>query len=176
MPVSQKDLQKSLPQDSDVVAVITTNHGKIILRFFPEEAPKTVENFTKLAKKKYYDGIKFHRVIENFMIQGGDPSGNGTGGESIWGAAFNDEFSPYASNARGSISMANAGPNSNGSQFFINQQNNTFLDGKHSVFGEVIVGMKVVDAITQVQKNRMDAPLEPVVMEKVTISTWGEEK
>ena len=176
MPTQEHDLQKDLPKDDEQVAVIHTNYGDIVLRFFPEEAPKSVENFVELAKKGYYNGIKFHRVIENFMIQGGDPSGNGTGGESIWGAAFKDEFSPYVANKRGSISMANAGPNTNGSQFFINQADNGFLDGKHSVFGEVVKGMKEIDKIAQVKKNANDAPVEPVVMETVEITTWGEVK
>ena len=102
-------------------ATIKTNHGEIVIQLFPEQAPKTVENFVGLAKKGYYDGVIFHRVINDFMIQGGDPTGTGMGGESIWGAPFEDEFSNELFNIRGALSMANAGPATNGSQFFIVQ-------------------------------------------------------
>lgn len=109
------------PNKGEEIAIMTTSKGIIKLRFFPDEAPKTVENFKGLAKKGYYDNLTFHRVIQDFMIQGGDPKGNGTGGESIWGKPFEDEFSDKIFNVTGSISMANSGPNTNGSQFFINQ-------------------------------------------------------
>ena len=105
-------------------ATIKTNHGEIVIQLFPEQAPKTVENFVGLAKKGYYDGVIFHRVINDFMIQGGDPTGTGMGGESIWGAPFEDEFSNELFNIRGALSMANAGPATNGSQFFIVQNQN----------------------------------------------------
>lgn len=113
--------QLDKPNKDEEIAIMTTSKGIIKLRFFPDEAPKTVENFKGLAKKGYYDNLTFHRIIKDFMIQGGDPKGNGTGGESIWGKPFEDEFSDKLFNVTGSISMANSGPNTNGSQFFINQ-------------------------------------------------------
>ena len=111
------------PTENEEIAVINTNKGSFKVRFFPEETPKAVENFKSLAKKGYYNGIIFHRVIKDFMIQGGDPTGTGTGGESIWGKDFEDEFSPNLFNITGALSMANRGPNTNSSQFFINNQN-----------------------------------------------------
>ncbi len=114
--------QLDSPAENEEIAVINTTKGSFKVRFFPEEAPKTVENFKALAKKGYYNGTVFHRVIKNFMIQGGDPTGTGTGGESIWGKDFEDEFSENLFNITGAISMANRGPNTNSSQFFINNQ------------------------------------------------------
>lgn len=113
--------QLEKPKKGDEIAVMTTSQGVIKIRFFPEEAPKAVENFKKLSQNGYYNGVTFHRVIKDFMIQGGDPEGTGQGGQSIWGKEFADEFSDHLFNIRGSLSMANAGPNTNGSQFFINQ-------------------------------------------------------
>lgn len=113
--------QLELPEEGEEIAVMTTSMGEIRIRLFPEAAPKTVYNFKKLAQQGYYDGLTFHRVIENFMIQGGDPEGNSTGGKSIWGEDFEDEFSKNLLNLRGSLAMANSGSNTNGSQFFINQ-------------------------------------------------------
>ena len=113
--------QLSMPSKGDMVAIMTTNRGVIKIKLFPNEAPKTVENFTSHAKNGYYEGIIFHRVINDFMIQGGDPTGTGRGGESIWGAPFADEFDINLHNLNGALSMANAGPNTNGSQFFIVQ-------------------------------------------------------
>ncbi|MCI9414629.1 MAG: peptidylprolyl isomerase [Clostridiales bacterium] len=113
--------QLNTPAAGEIVAVMHTTMGDISLRLFPQQAPKTVENFTTHAKNGYYDGLKFHRVIKDFMIQGGDPNGTGTGGESIWGGSFEDEFDPALHNYKGALSMANAGPNTNGSQFFIVQ-------------------------------------------------------
>ena len=113
--------QQEMPQEGDTVAIMHTSKGDICIRLFPEAAPKAVENFITHAKNGYYDGLIFHRVIEDFMIQGGDPEGNGTGGESIWGEAFEDEFDKKLLNIRGSLAMANSGPATNGSQFFINQ-------------------------------------------------------
>ena len=113
--------QLSMPSKGDMVAIMTTNRGVIKIKLFPNEAPKTVENFTTHAKNGYYEGIIFHRVINDFMIQGGDPTGTGRGGESIWGAPFADEFDINLHNLNGALSMANAGPNTNGSQFFIVQ-------------------------------------------------------
>lgn len=114
-------IQLSTPQKEDTLAVMHTNMGDIKIKLFPEKAPKTVENFVTHSKNGYYNGLKFHRVINDFMIQGGDPRGNGTGGESIWGGSFKDEFDPELHNLRGALSMANSGPNTNGSQFFIVQ-------------------------------------------------------
>ncbi len=114
-------IQLSAPQKGDTLAVIHTNMGDIKIKLFPEKAPKTVENFVTHSKNGYYNGLKFHRVINDFMIQGGDPRGNGTGGESIWGGSFSDEFDPELHNLRGALSMANSGPDTNGSQFFIVQ-------------------------------------------------------
>ena len=113
--------QLSMPEKGDMIAIMTTNRGTIKFRLFPQQCPKTVENFTTHAKNGYYEGIIFHRVINNFMIQGGDPTGTGRGGESIWGDSFEDEFDLGLHNVRGALSMANAGPNTNGSQFFIVQ-------------------------------------------------------
>ena len=112
-------IQLTKPVSGDTVAVMHTTLGDIKIKLFVSKTPKTVENFTKHAENGYYNGLKFHRVIKDFMIQGGDPLGNGTGGESIWGGKFEDEFDPELHNLRGALSMANAGPNTNGSQFFI---------------------------------------------------------
>lgn len=155
---------------SKEIAVITTNYGTIKVKFFPEVAPKAVENFTTHAKNGYYDGLTFHRVMNDFMIQGGDPNGNGTGGESIWGAPFEDEFSKDHPHVKGSLSMANSGRNTNGSQFFIVHAESTpWLDGGHTVFGEVIEGLDVVDTIAAVKTGANDKPVEDVIMEKVEI-------
>ena len=113
--------QTAMPANGDTVAVMHTNMGDISIKLFPDQAPKTVENFTTHAKNGYYNGLIFHRVIKDFMIQGGDPTGTGMGGESIWGSPFKDEFHPDLHNLRGALSMANAGPGTNGSQFFIVQ-------------------------------------------------------
>jgi peptidyl-prolyl cis-trans isomerase B (cyclophilin B) len=162
--------QTGLPKPGEQVAKIVTKYGEILVRFFPEFAPKTVENFLGLAGKGYYDGIIFHRVIPDFMIQTGDPTGTGRGGESLWGGKFADEFDYQLKNIRGALSMANAGPGTNGSQFFIVQAPATpWLDGKHSVFGQVYEGMEVVDAITALPRDSMDKPLEEVRMEKVEV-------
>lgn len=118
-------IQLKKPETGDTVAVMHTSMGDISIKLFPEKTPKTFENFTKHAENGYYNGLKFHRVIKDFMIQGGDPLGTGIGGESIWGGKFEDEFDPELHNLRGALSMANAGPNTNGSQFFIVQANDT---------------------------------------------------
>ncbi len=166
---SQKKEPKKMT-DSITVAIINTNMGTIELELFDKETPKTVENFVGLANKGYYNGVIFHRVIDNFMIQGGDPTGTGRGGESLWGKRFNDEIVPSLKHSGpGILSMANAGPNTNGSQFFITLVATPWLDGKHTVFGKVINGMDVVNAIGKVPKNQMDRPLKDVVMESVTI-------
>ena len=178
--------------ENQPMAVIKTNHGDMKVMLFPEAAPKAVENFTTHAKNGYYDGIIFHRVIKDFMIQGGDPQGMGFGGESIWGEPFADEFSLEALNFKGALSMANSGPNTNGSQFFIVQAGSVdyrligqmedagypaeaikkykevggtpWLDFRHTVFGQVVEGMDVVDEIAAVKVGRNDKPIEDVVI------------
>lgn len=155
------------------VAVMETNMGVIELELFADQTPKTVENFVGLADSGYYNGVTFHRVIPNFMIQGGDPTGTGRGGQSIWGKKFEDEIvSSLNFNEPGVLAMANAGPNTNGSQFFITVAQTSWLDGNHTIFGKVINGMDVVYAISNVPTSKPgDKPLEPVVMESVTIET-----
>jgi len=156
--------------DSITVAIIKTNMGTIEIELFADKTPKTVENFAGLAEKGYYNGVIFHRVIKNFMIQGGDPSGTGRGGASFWGGKFEDELVPDLKfDAAGILAMANAGPNTNGSQFFITLAATPWLDGKHTVFGKVINGMDVVYAIGEVKTETGDKPINPVVMEEVTI-------
>src|SRR5216110_3698163 len=149
-------------------ATMHTNHGAIELELFDEDAPKTVENFRKLAADGFYDGVIFHRVIKDFMIQGGCPTGTGTGGP---GYTFEDEINEHKV-AQGALAMANAGPNTNGSQFFIvTTEAAPWLDGKHTVFGKVTSGMDVVDAIQAVERDPRDRPAEDVRMEKVTIAS-----
>ncbi len=184
-------------------ATIHTNHGDMIFLLYGDIAPKTVENFVTHAKNGYYNGIIFHRVINHFMIQGGDPTGTGRGGESIWGRPFADECSPLLHNFRGALSMANAGPNTNGSQFFIVQAGNDdlnqptmemvnrryglgldeqgiadyctlggtpWLDGKHTVFGQILEGLDVVDEIAAVAVDAYaNKPFEDVVITGITV-------
>ncbi|MBL7996949.1 peptidylprolyl isomerase [bacterium] len=141
--------------------VLETSQGTIEVNLMPEVAPKACENFEKLVEKGYYDGIIFHRVIKNFMIQGGDPTGTGRGGQSVWGKPFEDEFSPSATfNRHGLFAMANAGPKTNGSQFFITTAPATWLNNKHTIFGEVVAGYDVVQKIENVKTNASDGPLE----------------
>ncbi|MGY3725517.1 peptidyl-prolyl cis-trans isomerase B (cyclophilin B) [Granulicatella balaenopterae] len=184
-------------QETNPKVKMETTMGTIILEMFPEQAPKTVENFLIHTTNGYYDDVIFHRVIEDFMIQGGDPTGTGMGGESAWGGKFNDEFSREVFNLYGSLSMANAGPNTNGSQFFIvtakhvpatmlqqlkdggwpeeiiedyaKNGGTPWLDHRHTVFGRVIEGMDVVEAIQTVEKNAQDKPLKDVKIEKMTV-------
>lgn len=191
--VSVMDLEKN--KQTNKIATIETEFGNIQIELFPDVAPKTVENFVKLAEKGYYDGIKFHRVIKDFMIQTGDPTGTGTGGESAFGKPFEDEINPWAldvdeatikqlqdagykynkdlksmKNTVGAIAMANSGPNTNGSQFFIiTEQDQPHLNGRHTVFGRVIEGMDVVKKIAAVEVDSSDKPKTDVVMKKVTI-------
>ncbi len=157
--------------DSTLVAVITTNMGVIDIELLPQYAPKTVENFVGLAKKGYYKDVIFHRVIAGFMIQGGDPTGTGRGGESIWGGTFDDEISPNLKfDTPGIVAMANAGPNTNGSQFFITVAATPWLNGHYSIFGKVIGGMDVVYTISKVPTSKPeDRPLKKVYMESVKI-------
>ncbi len=147
-------------------ATIETNHGSIQLELFDEEAPETVANFRKLASEGFYDGLVFHRVIGNFMIQGGCPNGTGTGGP---GYTFDDEFNEHPI-VRGTLAMANAGPNTNGSQFFIVTAEATpWLDGKHTAFGRVLDGMDVVDTIEAQPTDARDKPVDDVRMERVVV-------
>lgn len=181
-----------------VDAVLHTNKGDIELVLFEEQAPKTVANFVGLAKKGYYDGITFHRVIKDFMIQGGDPTGTGAGGESIYGASFEDEFSSELFNLNGALSMANAGPNTNGSQFFLvtapevpsnmlsqleaagfpsevveayrANGGTPWLDHRHTVFGHVVKGMDVVNDIQAVCTGMQDKPVDDIIIESITLN------
>ena len=183
--------------EKNPLVIVHTNQGDFTLELFPEVAPKTVENFITHAKNGYYDGVIFHRVIEDFMIQGGDPTGTGMGGESIYGRTFEDEFSREAFNLYGTLSMANAGPNTNGSQFFIVTAKQVpaqmlkqlkdggwpeeiveeyakvggtpWLDHRHTVFGRVVEGMDVVLKIEGVERNAQDRPLEDVVIESMDV-------
>ncbi len=151
--------------------VLDTNYGKIELKLFKKAAPLAVENFTKLTKKGYYNGTIFHRVIKNFMIQGGDPTGTGMGGSSIWGKDFKNEYAPNLVFDRPYLlAMANRGPNTNGSQFFITVAKTPWLNGGYTIFGEVVKGQKVVDAISKVATSKPgDKPLKKVVIKKAYI-------
>lgn len=192
--------QTRKPAAGDITATIKTDMGDIKILLFPDAAPKTVENFTGLAEKNYYDGIIFHRVIPDFMIQGGDPTGTGAGGESLWGAPFNDEFHPDYHNICGALCMANAGPGTNGSQFFIVQLHNCnegflsqmaqypdsyppecvddyrtlggtpWLDYHHTVFGQVFEGMDTVDKIANAERDGRDKPLTDIKINGVEIN------
>jgi cyclophilin family peptidyl-prolyl cis-trans isomerase len=147
-------------------ATLHTNHGAIDVELYDEDAPKTVDNFVKLARDGFYDGVIFHRVIPDFMIQGGDPTGTGRGGP---GYTFEDEQNEHGV-VRGALAMANAGPNTNGSQFFIvTAESCSWLNGKHTVFGRVTNGMDVVDAISNVDADASDKPRQDVVIERVEL-------
>ena len=148
-------------------ATLHTNRGEIEVELFDDDAPTTVDNFVKLARDGFYDGTIFHRVIPDFMIQGGDPTGTGTGGP---GYQFGDEINEHKV-VRGAVAMANAGPNTNGSQFFIvTTESAPWLDGKHTVFGRVTSGMDVVDAISTVARDSRDKPRDDVVIEGVVVA------
>ncbi|HII39772.1 MAG TPA: peptidylprolyl isomerase [Thermoplasmata archaeon] len=146
--------------------LLQTTLGDIRVQLFEDTMPITAGNFRKLAEKGFYNGVVFHRVIPNFMIQGGDPTGTGMGGP---GYTIKDEFAAGNHNGRGTISMANAGPNTGGSQFFINVVDNGRLDPKHPVFGKVVSGLEVADAVSRVPRNRQDRPLKDVVITKATV-------
>lgn len=195
-PASTEEVQ-GYPQleqgiTEETLVDMNTSEGTIRIRLFPEIAPKAVENFLGHAESGYYEGVIFHRVIEDFMLQTGDPTGTGSGGESIYGEPFEDEFSDQLFNFRGALSMANAGPGTNGSQFFIVQAKEIkegsasdypqeitaayeemggtpWLDGMHTVFGQVDEGMAVVDQIAAVEKGEKDKPLEDIVIESIDI-------
>jgi peptidyl-prolyl cis-trans isomerase B (cyclophilin B) len=169
--------QLAAPKSGDTVATLETSLGTIKVKLFPAEAPETVKNFTELAKAGKYDGVTFHRVIEDFMIQTGDfERGNGTGGYSYKGPGtkFNDEFGPGLANLQGTLSMANSGANTNGSQFFIvtAADGTPWLNGKHSVFGQIYEGLDIALKISQVETDLRDKPVETVTINKVTISTF----
>lgn len=152
------------------IVVLETNQGAITIALKPDVAPKAVENFLKLAQRDYYNNVIFHRVIKNFMIQGGDPTGTGRGGESVWGKPFEDEVSPTVKFDRpGLLAMANAGPKTNGSQFFITTAATPWLNGKHTIFGEVIEGNEVVKKIESIPTNAQDRPLTPPKIIKITL-------
>ena len=189
------------PQENSEIILMKTNEGDIKLALFPEAAPKAVESFLEHIKNGYYEGVIFHRVIPGFMIQGGDPTGTGMGGESAFGSSFEDEFNENYRNFYGALSMANAGPNTNGSQFFIVTANEVpvdaledmkalgeekgypqevveayekvggafWLDFHHTVFGQVVEGMDVVEKISQLERNSSDKPLQDVIIEKIEI-------
>ena len=189
--------QLDLTKPEGPQATIKTSLGEVKVQLFAKLAPKTVKNFVELAKKGYYNGVLFHRVIPDFMIQGGDPTGTGRGGESIYGEAFEDEFSDQLFNFNGALSMANAGPNTNGSQFFIVSASRVpanmleqmkmvgypqeiidhyketggtpWLDHRHTVFGQVISGMEIVEKISKVDRDGMDKPKKDVMMNEITI-------
>lgn len=192
--------QTLAPEKGDICAAIKTNMGTICVKLFPNEAPKAVENFVTHSKNGYYNGVTFHRIINDFMIQGGDPTGTGMGGESIWGRGFEDEIDFSLHNFYGALSMANTGrPFSNGSQFFIVQAKQVsddlisqmknlpemfcedaievyeknggtpWLDGKHTVFGQVFEGMDVVEKIALARTDMLDKPFDDIVIEKITI-------
>ncbi|MBZ1348614.1 MAG: peptidylprolyl isomerase [Candidatus Nealsonbacteria bacterium] len=157
-----------------MTAIIQTNFGDIKIELFADDAPKTVENFIKLAKEGFYDGIRFHRVIQRFMIQAGCPFSRDIALKDRWGTGgpgwiFEDEIHEDNHNVVGTISMANAGPNTNGSQFFINLADNNFLDNRHTVFGRVIEGMEVVNAIGKVETGPGDRPVEDVIIESIKV-------
>jgi cyclophilin family peptidyl-prolyl cis-trans isomerase len=148
-------------------ATLHTSEGAIELELYPDAAPKTVENFEKLSRDGFYEGVIFHRVIPDFMIQGGDPTGTGTGGP---GYEFEDEFNEHRV-TRGALAMANAGPNTNGSQFFIvTAEEASWLNGKHTVFGRVTAGMDVVDRISQTERDANDRPRTPVTIGRVELA------
>lgn len=167
--------QSSLPDKGEQIAVIKTNMGTVKFKFFPQYAPETVKNFVELTKKGFYDGLIFHRVVPDFVIQGGDPSGNGTGGETYKGPGtmLNAEIAKEPKHIYGAVAMARKGNdlNSATSQFYIvqNKKGVLPLDGQYTIFGQVFEGMDIVEKIAQVEVDALDKPVTPVVMEKVTI-------
>ena len=154
------------------IVVFQTNLGEIELELFPEIAPKACKNFSSLVKKGYYDGVIFHRVIKDFMIQGGDPKGTGTGGASIWGKPFEDEVTQEKKfDKKGLLAMANSGPSTNGSQFFITTKNTPGLHMRHTIFGEVTTGYDTVEKIEKSKTNKQDRPLEEIKIIKAFIKS-----
>lgn len=154
----------------ETMVKLETSQGTITVKLFPKIAPKTCENFTELVKKGYYNGIIFHRIIKGFMIQGGDPTGTGRGGQSIWGMPFEDEISPELKfNKTGLLAMANAGPDTNGSQFFITVAATPWLNGKHTIFGEVVEGADVVTSLENTPVGPGDRPVQEQKIISATI-------
>lgn len=180
-PQANSKLDISINNDKETIntkpmttATITTNKGNITLELFSEMTPNTAENFKKLANQGFYNGTRFHRVIKGFMIQGGDPLSKDIANQNRWGTGgpgyqFVDEIGAENRNNIGTIAMANSGPNTNGSQFFINVANNNFLDTKHTVFGRVISGTEVVNAIENTKTGQNDRPVEDMIIEKIEI-------
>jgi peptidylprolyl isomerase len=161
---------KNMEKKREVVALFETNQGNFEITLMPEVAPKACENFVGLAKKGYYDGLIFHRVIQGFMIQSGDPTGTGTSGQSIYGKSFEDEVSLNIKfNDKGILAMANRGPNTNGSQFFITTAATPWLQNKHTIFGKVSKGYEVVEKIQSTKTGPQDRPLEAQLIKKVVI-------
>lgn len=168
-PLSGRDAASQRASELGTAAVLHTTMGDIHLRLFPSAAPKAVENFTTHARTGYYNNTIFHRVIRKFMIQGGDPLGDGTGGESIWGGEFPDEFSTLKHDKPYTLSMANAGPNTNGSQFFITTEKTPWLDGKHTIFGRAVQGMDVVHKIENT-KTHKEKPEDDIKIVSISVS------
>ena len=171
----EKNNDETILPNNNMTAIIQTSLGEIKIKLLSSDAPKTVENFVKLSESGFYDGVKFHRVIKGFMIQAGDPLSKEESMKDRWGTggpdyAFEDEIHSNNKNVVGSIAMANAGPNTNGSQFFINTNDNNFLDTKHTVFGNVIEGIDIVNNIEEVATEGPDRPIENVVIETIKIT------
>jgi peptidylprolyl isomerase len=167
-----KEEEKPLKMSERPVIILDTTQGQIQIALFPKVAPKASENFLRLAEKGYYNDVIFHRVIKGFMIQGGDPTGTGMGGQSIWGTNFADEVSPSVKfDKPGLLAMANRGPSTNGSQFFITTAPTPWLNGKHTIFGEVISGYDVVQKIEGTKTDARDRPLEPQKILKISVKT-----
>ncbi len=167
-------MEATTPNNKVMKATLHTSEGDVTIEFMADDAPNTVANFVKLAKDGFYNGTKFHRVISGFMIQGGDPLTKDDTMQARWGTGdpgykFADEIHAHNKNMAGTIAMANSGPNTNGSQFFINVANNNFLDPKHTVFGKVTAGMDIVSKIEKTETNASDRPLTPIVIESVTL-------
>jgi len=175
-PITQTEM-KLTPEKGDTIATLKTNHGDITMLLYTEQAPETTKNFIELSKEGKYNDTIFHRIIDNFMIQGGDfENRNGTGGYSYKGPGTTliDEFGEGLEHKYGAVSMANAGPNTGGSQFFIVQaaEGTAWLNGAHAIFGYVYEGMDVIEKMADVEKDGMDKPLEDVILEEVTIETF----
>ncbi|MBQ9471596.1 MAG: peptidylprolyl isomerase [Ruminococcus sp.] len=173
LDAANAEYQTKAPEKGEEVATLHTNYGDISFKFFPEVAPMAVTSFKALAKAGRYDNTIFHRVIKNFMIQGGDYTKfNGTGGQSAFGEEFDLEISDYLRNTAGSVAMANRGPGTNGSQFYINQVDNGYLDGNYTVFAQVYEGMDVVNDIAAVKTDSSDKPVSDVILESVELHNF----
>jgi peptidylprolyl isomerase len=165
-----KEVQKSSTTQKNPIVVLQTNEGNITLKLYPKIAPKAVKNFVELSKRGYYNGVTFHRVIKGFMIQGGDPTGTGMGGKSIYGKVFENEYAPNVIfDKPGILAMANAGPNTNGSQFFITTKPTPWLNGGYTIFGKVIEGFDTVKKIEMTKTDRRDRPLKKEYIKKAVV-------